>query len=39
MIKNQAEAVKKVVDVLKTSVAKAKEAAKGNKYDPLNGSL
>ena len=35
MIKNEAEDVKKVVSALKASVAKAKELAKGNKYDPL----
>jgi len=34
MLKKTPEAVKKVVDVLKVSVAKAKELAKGNKYDP-----
>ena len=34
MIKNPSEAVKKVVEGLKVSVAKVKELAKGNKYDP-----
>jgi hypothetical protein len=35
MLKKKPEDVKKIVDALKASVAKAKELAKGNKYDPL----
>ena len=33
-VKKTAEDVKKVVVALKATVAKAKELAKGNKYDP-----